>query len=193
MNGWVPAAVSLACFLTYTLVYTPMKPWTPAATLVGTIPGALPPLIGWTSATPTPGPAGLWEAGGMVLFAIMTVWQIPHFLAIAWMYKDDYAKGGYAVLPVLDPSGSRTAWTMLVTALLLLPATLAPVWLVPERVGWTYGMVAAITGAAYVWLVVRLVRSRDRRSARAVFFGSIAHLPVILFAISAESLVRWVV
>ncbi|MBM4108443.1 MAG: protoheme IX farnesyltransferase [Phycisphaerae bacterium] len=191
INGVVPALLSLACLVVYILAYTPMKPWTPTSTLVGTIPGALPPLIGWTSASALPGVDALFEPAGLALVAIMTLWQIPHFLALAWMYRDDYVKGGYRVLTVVDPSGRRTVAVMAVTAALLLPATLAPVWLAPQRVGAVYGVVALVTGAGFLWLVARIVRRRDRSSARGVFFGSIIHLPLLLLAMTGETIVRW--
>lgn len=192
VNGVVPAALSLVCLVVYILAYTPMKPWTPSSTLVGTIPGALPPLIGWTSASAVQGVDSLFEPAGLSLVAIMTLWQIPHFLALAWMYKDDYAKGGYRVLTVVDPSGKKTVAVMAVTALLMIPVTISPVWLAPGRVGWVYGLVAAITGVGYLVLVARAARRRDRASARGVFFGSIAHLPLLLAAMTGETLVRWV-
>ncbi len=118
--GPVPAAVSLSCTLIYVLLYTPMKVYSPWATLVGAIPGALPPLIGWTAIAGSHDFSTVLDAGGLSLVAIMTIWQLPHFLAIAWMYRDDYEQGGFRVLPVLDPNGRLTAWTMLITGALLL-------------------------------------------------------------------------
>ncbi len=191
VNGIIPALLALVCIVVYILAYTPMKPWTPTSTLVGTIPGALPPLIGWTSASPDPGIDALFQPAGLALVAIMTLWQIPHFLALAWMYKDDYARGGFRVLAVVDPQGMRTVYVMAFTAVLLIPATLAPVWLAPERVGAVYAAVSLISGLAFLFLVFRVARRRDRAGARAVFFGSIIHLPLVLIAMTVESLVRW--
>ncbi|MBX3364082.1 MAG: heme o synthase [Phycisphaeraceae bacterium] len=185
MNGVAPAAVSLACIISYVLVYTPMKPVTCFSTLVGAIPGALPPLIGWAAASETGGFASLIEPGGLSLFGLMFVWQLPHFLAIAWMYKDDYALGGYRVLPVLDPTGAATSITMLFTAALLIPATLLPLVAMP-RLGWIYGTVAVITGLVYLWLSLRLVVMRSRPAARRVFFASILHLPLLLGALVVD-------
>jgi protoheme IX farnesyltransferase len=187
--GVAPAVVSAATILSYLLIYTPLKPVSPLATLVGAVPGALPPLIGWTAAS-KPGFESLTEVGGWSLFAIMFVWQIPHFLAIAWMYKEDYAKGGYKVLPVIDPTGRATAWTILTWTVLLLPATLAPAWLMPGRLGWAYVAVATVTGLAYLVFAGRLSLNLTRSHARSTFIASVIHLPVLLVAMVAEALVR---
>lgn len=191
VNGIIPALLSLACIVVYILAYTPMKPWTPTSTLVGTIPGALPPLIGWTSASGARGVDALFEPGGLALVAIMTLWQIPHFLALAWMYREDYARGGFRVLTVVDPGGTGAVRVMALTSLMLVPATLAPAWAAPQRLGVVYGLIALASGLAFYWLVARLARRRDRESARAVFFGSIVHLPLILLAMTVESVIRW--
>jgi heme o synthase len=195
--GVAAAAVSAATVLIYVLVYTPMKPVSPWATLVGAVPGALPPLIGWCAARHMAGDAaglGTWgallEAGGWTLFALMMVWQIPHFLAIAWMYKDDYARGGHAVLPVFDPTGSKTAWTVVIGAVALIPATLAPALFMPGKLGLPYGVVAVLTGLGFLVLCGRLLRQRTREQARTVFIASVIHLPVLLLVMVAEVSVR---
>ncbi|MCC6660721.1 MAG: protoheme IX farnesyltransferase [Phycisphaerales bacterium] len=189
--GLVPAMVSLTTILWYLLLYTTSKPLTPLSTLIGAVPGALPPLIGWTAARSDLGTAALMDPGGWSLFLLMFVWQIPHFLAIAWMYRDDYAAGGYRVLPSVDPDGSRTAATILAWAALLIPITLAPVVLM----GWSgagggpgpaYAVVAIVTGGVFFWLAARLARTRTREHARAAFLGSIIHLPLILVVLVAD-------
>lgn len=190
MVGLMPAMVSLACVVSYVLLYTPMKPFSTLSTFVGAIPGGLPPLIGWTAATRTEGLASLTEPLGLSLVGLMLIWQIPHFLAIAWMYRDDYERGGYAVLPVIDRSGTWTAATMALWALALIPATLLPAFLAPELLGLPYVILAGVTGVAYAVLALRLLAKRDRARARAVFFASIAHLPLILLAMVAEGFVR---
>lgn len=179
-NGPAAASVSLACIVSYVLVYTPLKPVTSFSTLVGAVPGALPPLIGWCAATASW--QGLMMGGGWSLFGLMFVWQLPHFLAIAWMYREDYRLGGYKVLPVLDPTGVATSGAMLGTAFLQIPATLLPL-LTLERLGAAYLLVALITGSGYLWLSLRLARRRSRQAARTVFFASIAHLPLLLIAL----------
>jgi protoheme IX farnesyltransferase len=190
--GWVPALLSLACIVVYVAIYTPLKTRTPWATFVGTIPGALPPLIGWTAASHAGGINALLEPGGLSLFALMTVWQIPHFLAIAWMYRDDYAKGGYRVLPTLERGEQRTVFTITVWALLLVPATLAPGLLMPDSLGVPYLAVAIGAAIAFLVLVSRMVTTRTRDSARNVFLGSIMHLPILLVAMVAVALGRLV-
>lgn len=194
--GWAPAAMAAACFVSYIALYTPMKPWTPWATIVGTIPGALPTLIGWTAGSPGRGFESALDAGGLSLVALMTAWQVPHFLAIAWMYKDDYAMGGYRVLPVVDPSGRRTSAWIAAWILVLLPATLSPWWALggegggSAELGFVYAATAVATWLAYAWLGVRLLKRRDRASARAVFFASIAHLPLLLVVMVGDAVVR---
>lgn len=188
--GAVPALVSAACVVSYIAVYTPLKPMTSLATFVGALPGALPPLIGWSTVSQAPGWASLVEWGGLSLFILMTVWQIPHFLAIAWMYREDYAKGGYAVLPLADPTGSWTSATICLWSAALIPATLLPASVMPERLGLPYLTVAGITGVVVLWLSVRLFITRGRREARQVFFGSIVHLPLLLMAMVAETIIR---
>jgi protoheme IX farnesyltransferase len=113
-------ALTLVCYL---FVYTPLKRRTPYSTTVGALPGAAPPLIGYAAAR------GALAPGAWVLFAILFLWQFPHFLSIAWMYREDYRRGGIAFLPVVEPDGRSTARQMLVGALLLVPASLLPAWL----------------------------------------------------------------
>jgi protoheme IX farnesyltransferase len=188
--GPLPALISLACVVSYVAIYTPMKTRTTLATFVGAIPGALPPLIGWTAASQLPGFHSLWEPGGLALFALMFAWQIPHFMAIAWMYRDDYAKGGYMVLPVVDPSGRWTSLTIALWTVALIPATLMPAKVMPDRLGMFYLIVAGLAGAAFAVLAIRLILSRTRKDAKTLFFGSIIHLPLLLLAMVAEALVR---
>ncbi|HVU65427.1 MAG TPA: protoheme IX farnesyltransferase [Phycisphaerales bacterium] len=199
--GLAPALVSLATILIYVLLYTPLKPVTTINTLIGAIPGALPPLIGWAAAKSGNALWGghwtvapLLEVGGWSLFSLMFVWQIPHFLAIAWMYRDDYAKGGYRMLPISDPDGHCTASTILLWAILLIPATLAPALVLRSplgsTLGWTTVAVALGTGTVYVWLAARLWRSRSLKDARRVFFASIMHLPLLLMVMVGDALIR---
>src|SRR5438067_11606653 len=114
------ALLALATVIVYLVIYTPMKRRSPASTLVGAVPGALPPLIGWAAAH------GSLTAGGWTLFVIVFLWQIPHFMAIAWMYRDDYRRAGFPMLPVVEPDGRRAGRHALVFAALLLPVTLLP-------------------------------------------------------------------
>jgi protoheme IX farnesyltransferase len=192
LSGMAPALVSLATILLYVLVYTPLKPITTVATIIGAIPGALPPLIGWTAgsvAGQSSTSGALGQAGGWSLFLLMFVWQIPHFLAIAWMYKDDYAKGGFKMLPLTDPTGRRTAGTVLLWAAALLPATIAPALTMHDRLSLFYPAIAAATGVLYLSTALKFNAQVSRDSAKRVFFASIIHLPVLLVAMVSDALV----
>lgn len=193
--GLAAALVSLATILLYVLVYTPMKVRSPLATLVGAVPGALPPLIGWSAGAVLAGHSGLSplaQAGGWTLFGLMFIWQIPHFLAIAWMYKDDYAKGGHAVLPVFDPMGRATAWTVVIGAATMVPVALLPMVVMNDRLGCISGTIAGAVSLIYVWACVPMLRDTTRQTARRAFFGSIIHLPVVLAAMVGEAGLRMV-
>lgn len=202
--GPIPAALSLLTLALYVLAYTPLKTISTLNTLVGAVPGAMPPLIGWTaaiSALPFQGSAGgvtasawagLDQAGGWSLFALMFVWQVPHVCALAWMYREDYERAGYRMLPILDPGGRLTAWTVLIWSVLLLVASLAPLAVMPDRLGWAYGAIAAASGCGMLALAARLVASPTRQRARAAFFGTIIHLPLLLAAMVGEVMARWV-
>lgn len=188
--GPAPTAVSAACVLVYVLMYTPMKAATWTATFVGAVPGALPPLIGWSAANGDSGFASLLDPGGLSLFALMFIWQLPHFLAIAWMYREDYALGGCAVLPVVDRSGLKTSLVIAVCTVLLVPATIAPVVAMPDVVGLGFLAAAAVSGLAFAGLVARLLRTRRREHARSVFFASIIHLPLLLAVMTVDAFVH---
>jgi protoheme IX farnesyltransferase len=168
------AALALATLIVYLVVYTPMKRHSPMATFVGAVPGALPPLIGWVASR------GAISIGGASLFAIVFLWQIPHFMAIAWLYRDDYGRAGFPMLPVVEPDGRRTGRHAVLYAAALLPTSLAPTLV--NVSGWTYFGVAFALGLALLWLAVQFARSRTEASARWLFFGSIVYLPLIWIA-----------
>jgi protoheme IX farnesyltransferase len=165
------ALLALTTVIVYLLVYTPMKRHSPAATLVGAVPGALPPLIGWTAAH------GSVSLGGWTLFAIVFVWQIPHFMAIAWMYRDDYGKAGFPMLPVIDPQGHRAGRQAFWYAVALVPVSLAPAWVGIS--GRAYGISAVLLSVALMLIAAQFQRVRTERTARALFLASIAYLPLI--------------
>ncbi len=165
------AGVALASLVSYVLIYTPMKRRSPMATLVGGIPGALPPLIGWTAAS------GELPAGAWVLFAIVFLWQMPHFLAIAWLCREDYARAGLRMLPVVEPDGRSTAQQTLLYAAVLIPASLLPTAV--GLAGRVYFAGAALLGLAFLALAVRFAVRRDRAAARQLFLGSIVYLPLL--------------
>jgi protoheme IX farnesyltransferase len=170
-SNLLSALLALATLVIYLIVYTPMKRRTPIATLVGAVPGALPPLIGWAASH------GSVSAGGLALFAIVFLWQIPHFMAIAWLYRDDYGKAGFPMLPVIEPGGARAGRQALIYALALLPVSIVPTLVGVS--GDVYAAVATALGVAMIWMSVKFARSRSDASARWLFFGSITYLPVL--------------
>jgi protoheme IX farnesyltransferase len=173
-------ALALATLVTYLIIYTPMKRRSPTATLVGAVPGALPPLIGWVAAH------GGLSIGGAALFLIVFLWQIPHFMAIAWLYRDDYGNAGFPMLPVIEPEGRRTGRQAVAYAAALVPASLIPVFV--GLSGSVYAAVALVLGAALFWLSIRFAATRSDRSARWLFFSSIAYLPLIWIVMMADKL-----
>jgi protoheme IX farnesyltransferase len=176
--NWLAAALALATVLVYLILYTPMKRRTPLATLVGAIPGALPVLIGWTASH------GSIGRGGAALFAIVFLWQIPHFMAIAWMYRDDYGKAGFPMLPVIEPEGRRAGRQAVLYAAALLPVSLAPT--IVGISGAVYFASALVLGMALLALAARFARTRSEGSARALFFGSITYLPLLWIVMIAN-------
>ena len=165
--------LAIATLASYIFLYTPMKRWSALCTLVGAIPGALPPLGGWAAAT------GDLSAGGWSLFAILFLWQLPHSLAIAWMYRDDYERGGFRVLPVVDPDGGSTVRQIVANALALIPVSLTPVLLGVAGIWYFYG--ALLLGVALAACCLQLARTRSRAHARGVLLASVVYLPVLLF------------
>jgi protoheme IX farnesyltransferase len=170
-SNLLAGAVALATLVTYVAIYTPLKKRSSLGTVIGAIPGALPPIIGW-AAVANELPLKAWT-----LFGIMFLWQLPHFLAIAWMYRDDYARAGFPMLPVIEPDGRSTGRQAVVYAAALVPLSLAPTLL--HMAGDVYFAGALVLGLAFLWLTFRFARSRDVKDARKVFFGSILYLPVL--------------
>ena len=174
------AALALGTLIIYLVVYTPMKRRTPMATLVGAVPGALPALIGWTAAR------GAIAAGGAALFGIVFLWQIPHFMAIAWLYRDDYGKAGFPMLAVIEPEGHRAGRQALVYAVALLPVSLVPTLV--GVAGAIYFASAAVLGVALLYLSAKFAATRSEPSARALFLGSILYLPLLWIVLVANKL-----
>lgn len=165
------AFVAFATLVTYVAIYTPLKPLTSFATVVGAVPGALPPMIGWAAAT------GHLTREAWILFAIVFLWQMPHFLAIAWLYREDYARAGFPLLPVTEPDGHSTARQVLAYG-----AVLIPVSLVPTAIGLAnpiYFAGALVLGVTYLLLGAQFARRRERVPALRLFIGSIVYLPLI--------------
>jgi protoheme IX farnesyltransferase len=172
------ALLSALTLIIYAFVYTPLKRVSEINTLVGAIPGALPPLIGATAAT------GSLNVEGWTLFALLACWQLPHFYAIAWMYRDDYRAAGLRMVSTDDATGRRTAWHAVVSALVLLPVSLLPA--IVGHSGIFYAVVAAILSLAFVVMAVRFARQPDRAHARSLFLTSIIYLPLILTALALD-------
>ena len=172
------AAVAAVTLASYVFLYTPLKTRTSLATLIGAVPGALPPVIGWAAATGTiSGPA-------IVLFGIVFLWQMPHFLAIAWMYRDDYARAGIPLLPVLEPDGRRTGHQALLYSAVLWPVSVLPV--LAGLAGLPYSVIATVLGFLYIGLSVRFAQERSTATARRLFLFSIVYLALLLGALVAN-------
>jgi protoheme IX farnesyltransferase len=174
LSAWV-AALTLA---SYVFVYTPLKRRTQLSTLVGAVPGALPAMIGWTAAT------GTLTLPAVVLFGIVFFWQMPHFLAIGWMHRDDYAAAGIPLLPVLEPDGVRTGRQALVYSAALWPVSLMPVLV--GLAGLPYILVASALGFVLIALSASFAGARTRESARRLFLFSITYLPLLFGALVVD-------
>jgi protoheme IX farnesyltransferase len=177
--GWLVIGINaltgflaLLTIVLYIAVYTPLKPRTSLNTLVGAIPGAIPPVIGWTAAT---GSIGL---GGWALFSILFLWQLPHFLAIAWLFRDDYARGGFPMLPVVDPAGGSTGRQATLYALALIPVSLTPTLL--GLTGGVYFFGALALGVAFLACGLGMAMDRGQKGARRLLLASVTYLPILL-------------
>jgi protoheme IX farnesyltransferase len=176
---WLALAVNaLAAFLalvtsvSYLGAYTPLKTRTTLATAVGAIPGALPPLIGWAAAS------GTLSTGAWILFAILFFWQFPHFMAIAWMYREDYGRAGILMLPVVDRSGDRTFRLIIATAAILIPVSVLPSVLGMATINYFYG--ALILGLLLLLVSYWANRVRTNVRAKWLMHATVAHIPLLL-------------
>ncbi|HVQ36520.1 MAG TPA: heme o synthase [Pyrinomonadaceae bacterium] len=165
------AVLGLTVIAGYLFAYTPLKTRTTLSTMVGAFPGAVPPLIGWAAAR---GSIGI-EA--WVLFAILFLWQFPHFLAIAWMYREDYGRAGILMLPVVEPDGRVTAQQIVVYTILLLPVSLLPTVLGISGKVYLYG--AIVLGLLFLYSSVRAALSKSRQEARRLLLASVIYLPLL--------------
>ena len=165
------AFLALLTVVSYNVIYTPMKRRSQLATLVGAVPGALPPMIGWVAARDA------LTAEAWALFAIVFVWQIPHFMAIAWLYRADFSRAGFPLLPVVEPTGRSTARQAVLFAVALVPLSLVPYFL--KMSGPAYAIGAAAGSLGLLWLAVSFALSRTDDRARLLFLGSITYLPVL--------------
>jgi len=172
------AGVAFATLASYAIVYTPLKRRTSFATVIGAIPGALPPVIGWAAADNT------LSQGAWVLFGIVFLWQLPHFLAIAWMYRDDYARAGFPMLPVIDPDGRSTARQAVIYTAALLPVALAPTLV--GMSGTIYFAGAVVLTLLFLGMAIRFAMTRAVQDARRLFFASITYLPLLWMLMIAD-------
>jgi heme o synthase len=169
--NFLTAGLGLIVIVGYVLLYTPLKTKTSASTAIGAIPGAMPPLMGWTSAS------NEITLGAWILFAMLFLWQFPHFLAIAWMYKEQYAKAGILMLPVVEPAGKITAVQIVVFTLMLLPVSLAPYFFGVSGVVYLIG--AGLLGIWFLFASIQAARAKSVEKARKLLLVSVLYLPLI--------------
>jgi protoheme IX farnesyltransferase len=175
----VTVMLTLLTGFSYVAIYTPLKRYTTLATFIGAFPGAMPPLLGWTAAR------GVIEWPAVALFAILFVWQFPHFMAIAWLYREEYAKAGIRMLPVVQPDGWSTVCEALVYAVLMIPVSAVPFYL--HLTGRVYLVTAVLLGLVYLAYTIRFARitralstAESRGYARDLLRASVIHLPLLL-------------
>ncbi len=173
------AGVGLASLIAYVFVYTPLKRRTSLSTVIGAVPGALPPVMGWTAVS------GRLDAGAAVLFGILFLWQLPHFLAIAWLCKDDYEAAGFPMLPVVDPDGGSTGRQAILYASALVPVSLLPATL--GLGGATYFLGALALGLLFLAYSVAFSVSFSRPAARRLLLASVVYLPALLVVMVVDS------
>jgi heme o synthase len=171
VSNMLATAVAAATLAIYAFVYTPMKRLTSFATVVGAVPGGLPPMIGWAAAR------GSLDTPAWALFLIVFLWQLPHFLAIAWLYREDYARAGLPMLPVVDPDGASTARQALLYTTALLPVSLLPSAL--GLTGLVYAVAALALGLAFIGVGVGFAVRRTKPNARVLFLTSLIYLPAL--------------
>ena len=177
-NG-LTAILAALNVLIYVVLYTPLKPVSSINTLVGAVVGGIPPVLGWTAAT------GAICAGALVLGAILFVWQIPHFLALCWLYREDYARGGFKMLPIVDRSGRLTGRLALIYAILLVPLCLMVAYL--GHAGLLFAVISFILTMSLIAVALRFAMTHDNRDARTLFFASIIYLPLLSIALMASA------
>ena len=182
LSHWLAAFIAACTFLSYVFVYTPLKRKTSLNTLVGAIPGALPPVIGWAAVR------GSVDREIMALFGIIFLWQVPHFLAIAWIYREDYRRAGLCMLPVLDQEGNMSGRQMVAYCLALIPVSLAP--LMVGAAGWYYLIGALSLGVGFLAFAVAFARQHSLFRARGVLRASLLYLPALLALLLLDGVTR---
>ena len=177
--NWLTAALGAFTLTSYIFVYTPLKRVSTLCTVIGAIPGAVPPLMGWTAAT---GELGL---GGWVAFGILFLWQLPHFMAISWLYREDYARGGFVMLSTIDEQGAAVARQAIYYTLALLPLSVAPTLL--GITGLPYLVGAVVAGAALLAATIGFFFERDTRNARRLFMISNLYLLTVMLLLVVDA------
>jgi heme o synthase len=180
--GWLPCALGVVTCLSYLFAYTPLKKRTVWATFIGAFPGAIPPMIGWAAAT------GGLGAGAWLMFAILFFWQFPHFHAIAWMYREDYARAGIQMLPVVDKDGTRTFRQIVGYAALLVAVSLLPA--VMGLAGVLYFFGALVTCTALVQVALWAASSKTNLRAKWLMHATVIHIPILLGLMMWDKLPR---
>ena len=170
--GWLASGLGVVTCLSYLLAYTPLKKRTVWATFIGAFPGAVPPMIGWVAAT------GTLDRGAWLLFAILFFWQFPHFHAIAWMYREDYARAGIRMLPVVDRQGTRTFRQIILTAVVLVGVSLLPA--VTGLAGVRYFFGALVVSTALVQVCLWAARAKTNVRAKWLMHATVLHIPLLL-------------
>jgi heme o synthase len=172
------ALLGLVVIVGYVLVYTPLKTRTSASVAIGALPGALPPLMGWTAA------ANEITLGAWALFVTQFLWQFPHFLAIAWLYREEYARAGVKMLPALEPEGRITSRQIVLFTIMLVPASLAPFFL--GLSGMVFLVGASVLGVAFLVYGIHTARLRTNKSARRLLLVSVIYLPLLFLLMAAD-------
>ncbi len=184
-TNWLTGALTLFTAVAYVTIYTPLKRVTTMATFIGAFPGAMGPLLGWTAAR------GVIEWPAVALFAILFVWQFPHFMAIAWLYRDDYARAGIKMLPVVEPDGWSTVIQALFYAVIMIPVSIVPFYL--HMTGPVYAVLAAILGLGYLYYTIlfaripRTTKVASRTLARNLLKASVIYLPLLLIVMMLDA------
>jgi protoheme IX farnesyltransferase len=174
------SALAVFTAATYLLIYTPLKRKTPLCTIAGAVPGAMPPLIGWAAASGSIASANAW-----MLYAVLFLWQFPHFMAIAWMYREDYARAGYLVLPRGEQSGRFMSWQALLASLALIPVSLIPTMI--GHAGPVYFVLAGMLSWLFFYHSASLAFQRSTLAARRLLLASIVYLPLLFCLIVFEN------
>jgi protoheme IX farnesyltransferase len=177
--NWLTAALGAFTLTSYIFVYTPLKRVSTICTVIGAIPGAVPPLMGWTAAT------NELALGGWIVFGILFLWQLPHFMAISWLYREDYARGGFVMLSTLDEKGGAVARQAVYYTLALLPLSVAPALL--GMTGTAYLVGATLSGVALFWSAIRFCFDRSTGNARRVFMISNLYLLTVMLLLVVDA------